>query len=360
VQDNNCDGVDNEDQVCCDDDRLTANFTLDDKELMKSKYYTLPDKVRDYTWTGTECDYTDYFDVCEGEEVNPGLTMYVREYYNVSTTIGSEQHTCDLECKGQTESEINFKQRALTQMTYKGGCSAQVHDGVTVGACTNETIQEECGEGDVLTEYYCEGNQLKSITKDCDDYDGYYEVDGERGYVDYSCQGGECRHSSPFTDNGLAQGQVRVILKNMGTVPFNGDLQISVNNFCQGQPDIVITDSIDNLGLHEYFEKQPGDGEVVYDFISACVPVDYTFYCTNTPKYGTTCQFWPGEGCGVFTHSVTEFESCETCCGEETTELDGCYDYYCDDLTTIITLSVNGDLGFSTSVTNDKASWCCR
>lgn len=332
--DNDCQG--NDEQSNCCELALTEDLNLDSAAIIAKNYYE-PDKIRDYYWDGTMCAYAEKYDYC--------LTgTQLVEYYSAENYYGSETIECNKTCEGQTKELADFEMATL--ILYTGECSE--------GACTAAEIGEECNSENVLTEYYCEGKELKSTTKDCDDYDGYYETVNGREYVDYSCQQGVCKPYETTTQTDLNQGQVKVIIKNMGTTQFQGSLELTVNNFCPGEQDITIIDII-TLGLHEKHEK-------TYDFVTQCTPVKYSFICKNEPTYGTTCQFWPGTGCGIFTHSEIVYETCETCCENTLTTVS---EQECSQTTSCQTSEVrlkikNSENQVVAAESTDKANWCCK
>ncbi len=356
IPDNNCDGIAEESKACCgsvDSD----NLNMQDNVITNAKDETIKDKARDYYWGGDcntedcalgevgQCAHDDYVDECYGNVVVNGNKIFLKEYYAQSNSYSYEIKECPVFCTGKTTT--NFK--ATESLNYAPGCSD--------GACVSETISDTCSDQNTLVEYYCSGNLLKSVEKKCDDFDGFYDSSGgETEYRDYSCSAGACTYDSSIVNNDLNHGQAKIKFKNMGSVPFKGTLHLSVNSFCTGLDNIIITDEL-NVPVHGFYEK-------IHDFLTKCSIVDYEFICSNQLNYGVTCVWGVGSGCGALTKESEIFESCDTCCG---VVLDGSeYESACESQntkceTSMLSLEItdsNAQIQASTTINN--AAWCCK
>lgn len=362
--DDDCDGVSEETSVCCDianSDDKSINSEGEPENLADGINILLPDFVRDYYWggdcTGVECDeenialcsFADTYDECvEKSRYTTGHFYSLKEYYATGAGISYKESVCPHYCNGQTLENIDFEISSLIE--YAPGCSE--------GICVKESLKEECGEENLMIEYYCSGNLLKFTEKDCDDYDGFYDVRGESRYVDYDCfesenGGANCRANlEEVSTQGLNEGQVKVKLKNTGSLPFTGTIKLEVNNFCSNLEGFTIDEEL-NLAVYEIYEK-------TYNFLTQCTPVKFNFICETQDNYEMICVFGLGDGCGVFTKEQESFGSCDTCCGSNIQNELACSEQQetCDTSAVMLTVADVTTDYIKETITN--AGWCCK
>ena len=344
ISDNNCDGVDGEVLACCGT-QDSLDLTLEGISTDALTIY-VKDKVEDKIIIDGICTTQYYVDKCKETDTSILIEYQANEYDYTSQEI-----ECTKSCEYATNgASIDFKK--FSKVNY---LEATCLD----GACVNTEFKDTCDETtQELTEYYCEGTELKNIKKDCDDYDGYYdnEETGEKEYIEYSCQTGVCRPEVQGLTSELNPGEVNVKIVNTGSLDFIGKLTLQTEDFCKNPNNKILLEKDVHLLVDE--EKIE-----TFDFLEECTPVDYDFNCKTENYYSCSFsnEYVEQEGsCGIFDFLRKSFSHCDTCCGQRVENEDNCLSQtnICKGTPISATLtSVEGVLQNSVATVGN---WCCK